>query len=366
MAEHTAHAAARFVPALELSRAFYVEVVEPLVRPFRHAAALLGWGSDVLGNDTERSTDHGWGPRLQIFVEPRDVASARAAVDTGLPETFRGWPVVFGWEDPDPRHTVRPRHFVEVSPLGAWLVDQLAIDPRAGLDTVDWLVLPQQSILGVVRGAVYADPDGMLADVRTRLDWYPDQVWRWLLACQWRRIGQEEHLIGRAAEVGDERGSRVAAARQVRELIRLGFLIERSYWPYTKWLGTEFGKLPIADRVAPALDQVLAAPTYPDRETGLCTAYEALADEFNRLELTDPLDTAVRPFFARPFRVLEADRFVRALEPTVTDPRLSDLPLIGAVDQFVDSTDVLSSAARARTFRAVFEGAASSDRTERG
>ena len=51
-----------FQPSLELNAAFYQEIVEPTVRPVPHAAALLGWGSDVLGFDTARSTDHGWGP----------------------------------------------------------------------------------------------------------------------------------------------------------------------------------------------------------------------------------------------------------------------------------------------------------------
>jgi hypothetical protein len=48
-----------FIPAAELSRAFYAEVVRPLLGDRPHGAALLGWGSDVLGYDTERSTDHG-------------------------------------------------------------------------------------------------------------------------------------------------------------------------------------------------------------------------------------------------------------------------------------------------------------------
>ena len=58
-----------FVPGLELARQFYAEVVRPLLEQgapgLRYSAALLGPGSEVLGFDSARSTDHDWGPRLQ-------------------------------------------------------------------------------------------------------------------------------------------------------------------------------------------------------------------------------------------------------------------------------------------------------------
>ncbi|SMD18765.1 hypothetical protein [Kibdelosporangium aridum] len=60
------------IKGLELSRRFSVEVVQPLVRKhfgdLPHTAARIGSGSEVLGFDTERSADHEWGPRLQLFV----------------------------------------------------------------------------------------------------------------------------------------------------------------------------------------------------------------------------------------------------------------------------------------------------------
>ncbi len=74
-----------FVPGRELARAFYEEVVSELVGDVEHSAALLGWGSDVLGFDTDRSTDHGWGPRLRVFVHASEVERVRAAVDAACP-----------------------------------------------------------------------------------------------------------------------------------------------------------------------------------------------------------------------------------------------------------------------------------------
>jgi hypothetical protein len=337
----------RFVPGLELNEGFYRDAVEPLLRPWPHSAALLGEGSEILSFDTERSTDHGWGPRLQVFVAPHDVADARAAVEVGLPDRFRGWPTRYGWDDTPVQHHVR------VAPLGAWLESQLGIDPRGGLAPLDWLLIPQQQLLGVVRGRVYRDDLGELAAVRARLRWFPDQVWIWMLACAWRRIEQEEAFVGRSAEAGDELGSRLVAARLVRELMRLCFLLQRSYWPYAKWFGSAFARLRDEDGLGDALARVLAAPGYARREAALVEAYELVAARHNAAALTAPADPTVRPYHSRPFRVLHSERFVGSCLAEVSDPWLRSQPLVGSVDQFADSTDALYPE-RARRLGAVY------------
>ena len=138
-----------WVPGSELSRGFYREVVRPLLGTVPHSAGSLGWGSDVLGYDTERSTDHGWGPRLLVFVDGgTDCGRLAAALDAGLPETYAGWPVRFGWD------RVPVRHWVTVTTLSSWLQEQVGVDASAEMSTVDWLVTQQQRLLGVVAGAV--------------------------------------------------------------------------------------------------------------------------------------------------------------------------------------------------------------------
>lgn len=337
-----------FLPALELNAGFYADVVEPLVRSYPHASALLGWGSDILGYDTERSTDHGWGPRLQLFVADADLAAVRAAVDAGLPKTYLGWPVRYGMDG------VEDRHWVEVVELGTWLTRHIGLDPRAGMGFGDWLSVPQQLLLGVVRGAVYADPAGELKRLREALTWYPRDVWLWLLASQWTRISQEEAFVGRTAEVGDELGSRLIAGRLVRELMRLSFLQNKQYWPYSKWFGTAFAQLPDAAELVPIFEAAAAATDFPTREDALVRAYELLARRHNALDLTAVVDPSVRRFLSRPFRVLFGDRFAAACKDAIEDPWLRELPLVGSVDQFVDSTDVLSASDRAQRLRGIF------------
>lgn len=331
-----------FVPGVELARAFYEEVVAPIVADVPHSAALLGWGSDVLGYDTVRSTDHGWGPRLQLFVGGSLREEVAATIEAGLPESFRGWPVRYGWDD------VPVSHHVEVAPLAEWLERRLGIDPRGGVAARDWLALPQQLLLEVTAGAVFHDGLGELEAARETLAWYPRDVWLWLLACQWRRIDQEEPFPGRAAEVGDELGSRVLAARLVRDVIRLCFLLERRYAPYAKWLGTAFRRLEAWDELGPPLEATLAATGFAAREEALVAAIEAVARRHNALGVTRTVEPTVRLFHSRPFRVLGSARFVEACLEQVEDEWLQSLPLVGAVDQFVDSTDVLSSPETAR------------------
>jgi len=340
----------RFVPALELNEGFYRDVVEPIVRPFPHAAALIGYGSELLGFDTERSTDHGWGPRLQIFVEATDVHRAHAAVDAGLPDEYRGWPVRFGWDD------VAVDHHVYVGMLDPWLSRWLGCNPFVQMNYVDWLTTPQQRLLGVTRGAVYHDASGALTGLRAQLRHFPDALLPWLLACQWRRLWQLEPLAGRAAEVGDDAGSRLVTARVVREVMRLHFLLAREYWPYDKWFGSAYRRLPGSDTLLPHLEAALDAAGFAPREDALVAAYETVMRMHNAAGIAEPVEPAVSNFYARPFRVPDSDRFVQACLRAVADDGLRALPLVGSVDQAVDTTDVLEQPAIARMLRVLYRG----------
>jgi hypothetical protein len=327
-----------FVPAAALSRAFHAEVVAPLLGSRPHGAALLGWGSDVLGYDTERSTDHGWGPRLLVLLDDEGaVDDVGGAVSAGLPERFRGWPVRYGWDGAE------PTDHVTVTTLPRWLVAHLGVDATAGMSTLDWLLTPQQRLLGVVAGAVHADPSGELGALRDRLAWYPDEIWRWLLACQWRRLAQEEAFVARTAEVGDDTGSAITAARLARDGMRLALLLGRRYAPYQKWLGTAFARLPHTDGLPEQLARAVEASDLAARETALAQAYTALGRRHNAAGITAEVDVAIGSYHGRPGQVLMADRFADACLATVSLPELRKLPLIGSVDHVVDSTDVLES-----------------------
>jgi Domain of unknown function (DUF4037) len=233
---------------------------------------------------------------------------------------------------------------VLVAGLRSWLTGVLSYDPLAPITLADWLAAPTQLLASITGGAVFhdglAEANAGLACVRARLSWYPHDVWLHVMACQWQRIGQEEAFPGRCAEVGDELGSMMVTARLVRDLMRLALLIQRRYPPYSKWLGTAFARTSAGADMVPLLSAAMSAPLLPDRERSLCAAYETVARLHNAIGVTPPLDPAVRPsYYDRPFRVPDAGRFVHALRDQIHDEAVRALPLTGAVDQFVDSTD---------------------------
>jgi Domain of unknown function (DUF4037) len=202
----------------------------------------------------------------------------------------------------------------------------------------------------VTAGAVFHDDPGELSRVRAALSWYPQDVWLYVLSCQWRRISQEEAFPGRCAEAGDELGSAVVIDRLVRDLMCLWLLMNRRYPPYSKWLGTAFAQVPGAAGLGGSPATALSAASWPDRERHLGRAYVAVAEAHNGLGPSEPLDTSTRLYYDRPFQVLDAGRFAVALADAVTDPAIRRLPPIGAADQFMDSTDALGDLRYSRAF----------------
>lgn len=355
-----------FIPGLELSERFYREAVRPVLAAefpgLRHSAALLGGGSEVLGFDTPMSTDHDWGPRVLLFLEADDHARLRDALDAALsrklPHAFRGYLRGVGRSRHRPTRFGAPAHHpVEIGTPRGFFLDHLDFDIGDEIAPADWLTFGDQRLLEVTSGAVFHDEIGLRA-IRERFAYYPHDVWLTLLASGWTRVGQEEHLMGRAGSVGDEIGSALIGARLVRDLMRLCFLMERRYAPYPKWFGTAFGKLACAADLLPILRGAQIAPTWPEREGHLCAAYTRVAALHNALGITEPLSTETFSFFGRPFRVIGGGRFADAIRARISDPAVrpvADRRLIGSIDQFSDSTDLVSHTIWRRTLRRLYE-----------
>lgn len=345
---------------IELSRRFYTDLVAPWLADTQpglsHAAALIGYGSELLGFDDETSRDHNWGPRLLLFLSPADFAQHADRLITSfaavMPKEFLGEPI--GWRSrphpaaSGPEERGHLSHGLEVLTLRAFTTRMLGRSDVASLSSRDWLGLAEQRLLVFTAGAVFHDEPGELTRTRGTLAWYPRDVWLYRLACQWRRIAEEQAFVGRTAQVGDDLGSRVEAARMVREIMRLAFLLSRRYAPYPKWLGTGFALLPIAGDLTPLLQAALRADDWRARQDALASAYLVLAEHQQALGLGHAFTPRIGPYFTRPFTTINADDIIAATRAAIADPWLAALPVLGALDQVTDLTPLLEDPARSR------------------
>jgi hypothetical protein len=217
-------------------------------------------------------------------------------------------------------------HGITINTVSAFFIEYLGFNPTQDLRIIDWLVLPQQMLQSIANGRVFHDGLKKLESIVSKLEYYPRDLWLYLLANQWRRIAQEEPFMGRSGQVGDELGSRIIATRLIRDIMMLVFLMERQYAPYIKWFGTAFSKLKSAKTLTPLFIQIMDASTWQDRQNPLTKAYEYIAKMHNDMEITDSLTTKVSQFYNRPFMIIHAESFADALHAKIDDDEVKQLP----------------------------------------
>jgi hypothetical protein len=324
---------------IDLARAYWCRLVRPILDEHRpavpRAAGRIGTGSDVLGLDDEVSRDHDWGLRLQVFVPQSATTDVLTVLRDHLPDEFAGLPTRFPLTG-----RAEPALAVDVLSVDELVSRTLGFDPRPGATPLDWLSLTGQAALEITSGAVFEDSDEVLTSLRQALAWYPDDVWRYVVACDWQRIDRELPILGRAADRGDELGSRIVAARLADITMDLAFLLCRRWPPYSKWRGTMFGRLPVTTVLGQALRDVLAASDGASRRDRLVAALDELATIQRDLGLpsTDPVCV---PFWDRPQVQIDRELVPRLLD-RISDPAVRALPAgLGSIEQRTDNVDLL-------------------------
>ena len=358
----------KFIPGMQLSGHFYNEAVQPLLAAnfpdLPYSAARLEWGSDVLGFDTPMSMDHGWGPKLTLFLNEADAEKLHGPLDdlfaNHLPFEIRGIPTHFGEPLSDGgrierRENYPIHHMVTITTPRQFFLDTLGVDVTLSMTPAVWLTAPQQRLRTVRSGQIYHDGLGTLTDLRRRFHWYPEDLWRYLLANQWQRIDQESPFLGRTGIVGDELGSRLLAGRLITDLMNLAFLIERRYAPYWKWFGSAFQQLTLGPELTSIFQTVLDSQTWETREYHLVRAYLKMVEAHNALGLTVEIPVKVAYFHDRPFLVPPSGKIVEALLEGITDPGVKALPQrLGSIDQISDNTDLLDELDRCKQLRGLY------------
>ncbi len=354
---------------LELSEKFYHDVAKPILQThfpdLQYAAALLGWSSEVLGYDDEESTDHNWGPRFQLFLQLSDFDLLKTKIgqvlSKNLPLEFCGFSTNFGVSSRGDQSVIDEiasgavNHKIDIETVETWFESNFGNDLDKDFSVADWLVLSEQKLLALTNGKVFDDNFGKLTAARQKLNYYPREVWLYLLACQWKKIAEEEAFVGRAGFVGDELGSAIVATRIVKSLLRICFLMERKYAPYSKWFGTAFSRLDCGKELTPIFREVLRAEKWQKREANLSKAYEIIARMHNDLKITAPLPDKVTKH-GRPYLVIHGERFFLAILETIKESEIGKIGFTGgSVNQFAEMDNELENAGTCQKLRVLYE-----------
>ncbi|MFX1279980.1 MAG: DUF4037 domain-containing protein [Promethearchaeota archaeon] len=329
-------------------------VLEKQYPNLEYAAALIGRGSEVLNFDDEMSTDHHWGPRLQLFLKESDYdkykESIKKFLSNNLPLTFHGYST--NWSEPDPKDNnnqfLKPKksspvnHRIEIYTVQRYLRQHLALE-SLNVDEIDWFTIPEQRLLEFTSGKVFFDSLGELNRARELLHYYPDSIWKLKIIAQWNRIAQEIAFVGRTGGIGDDLGSRIEASRLVRYIMQMAFMLEKEFIPYEKWFGIAFSRLPIATKLKPILLDVLKENQWEQREKFLVEAYLLLARKHIQLGLIPNIEIKAIRFHSRPQLIVPVQKITHELLKGI-DPRYKDIryQIFGTINQFIDSSNLLN------------------------
>ena len=91
--------------------------------------------------------------------------------------------------------------------------------------------------------------------------------------------------------------------------MRLCFLLERQYAPYSKWFGTASRS---STRPRSSRRSSKAASLAWPMKRSRC--------RHNALGITDPVEPTLRPYYGRPFLVIRGERFVTAVSRRCKTP----------------------------------------------
>jgi|GEM_PF-178766 len=270
------------VKALDLGRDFYHEVVRPSMEKVcpellaQAACGRFGLGSECLGLDDALSQDHHWGPSVNIMlpesVFQEEAQGKMALVAREFPKEFRGFKLEAG-------HVGG----AGLSPEGmdSFLMRSVGITTAPSTNE-EWLNIPEEDIIHVINGEVWHDGLGAFTQLREKYNaYYPDLVWKRRIAHWCRYVsGMGLYATHRAVLRKNYPAAYIAFGQTIKLTLELTFLLNRTYFPYYKWLYIQFKKLPrLASDIDPLITEMTINETTWERRI---TLFEDIHDILDR------------------------------------------------------------------------------------
>jgi hypothetical protein len=351
---------------LDISREYYNAIIKPLIKDRfpqindNYAAALIGWGSDVLANDDAISQDHEWGPRCLIFLP--DALSDQSKdlyifLNTKIPTFFMGYPTKFvvhkdhNFRVPSSDNSGDVN--IDITTCKKYFSQNLGVVIPS--DEIAWLSLPESKLLELTGGEVFADGTGELTTLREHYKaYYPLNVWKYRLAYAWKSLGWDIDLIGSCAARGDFLSTRNCLNVTLFKIMKLTFLLNRKYSPsYPKWLGREFYKLPsLSNEIGPVLESCYLDADIQSVVSKLETVCNVLIEYQNNQDELPKIDKKSSGS-ARGFWEIDLQHAADQVFEAINGP-LREISLDGAIDQWVTNEDFLLDSNKLKLLSIIF------------
>lgn len=341
-----------FIKGSDLNRGFYFDIVKPIIDKqypnLKYSAALIGHCSDVLGFDDYKSTDHVWGPRLQIFLQEDDFYIMKDKLDIlfkyKLPFEYKGFPTnykaVEGWFNNaymEKTNQYPINHFIEIETVDNFFNRDIYLDKALNIKFEEWLAFPIQNLLELTSGEVFYDGSYELTKTRQAISFFPKEVLLLRLFILWKSINEEQAFIGRCAERGDRIGESIITNRIIGKLMKVCFYYERKYYTYSKWFGRSFKNLASYKIMQPLIDEVINSNKRDDREKALNDFYIEVIKKHNELGLTDYIEPKIINYYDRGYLGFDSEVILKALEENIDWTKIKNLELLSKIELFDDS-----------------------------
>ena len=319
-----------FIKGLELNKGLYTDIIKPLLEKcypdLKYSAALLGYGSDVLGYDTETSMDHNWGPRLQLFIDSKElIPELNNYFRHELPFKYKNFPLNFS----DPAYDGVQRmtftdkkpinHLIEINIPEEYFKNRYSVNKMDNFINEDWLTFTDQNLLEITSGLVFHDGLNKINKMREELKFYPPDICKLRMAVLWDYIWNKEAFIGRSIALDDFIGLKIITGRIINYLIKILFFLENKYIPYSKWFGTAFKELTVYDQINKIICNTLEENEPKKIEENLCMLYEKVIEEHNKNNQLPYIKNKPGNFFNRPYKVIFAENIVKELLNSIND-----------------------------------------------
>ncbi len=266
---------------LNISREFFQQEVLPVLKAKfpqeteRITFGLFGHGSEALKMDDQYSADHHFGLRIDALM-PDDIFAKREqimqVVGQKMPQTFKGYEL---------GESTRAGAGIAPDNLKAFLMRTIGID-HPPQTAQEWLNLPEEDVIHLVNGEVWSDPSGEFSAIRNQLlNYYPDEVWYRRMA-HWCRYfsGMGTYALKRAILRDNEVFAAITFGKTVRWGIQLAFMIDRTYFPYDKWVYPFFKTLPrMYDRMGSHIEEAVKLSTSWQRKLELLDDVADILDQ---------------------------------------------------------------------------------------